>query len=91
MTISSSRLAQQDLAIFSLTFSATGSATGPAEFSLQYSTTGAGGTFITFSPYVIDDTPGFSAGTYQAAHQFSFDLTGVEGTQGNNADVVFVS
>ena len=70
-----------------VTFSATGSATGPRDFSLQYSTTGTGGTFVSAGSYMLASSPGFS-GTYQPVHQYSFDLSGITGLD-NNADVVF--
>ena len=71
-----------------VTFSSLRSGTGPATFSLQYSSTGAGGTFTEFTPYTILDTPSWSSATYRPEHQFSFDLSGIAALD-NNANVVF--
>ena len=71
-----------------VTFSQFGSATGPRDFSLQYSTTGTGGVFSSFQSYTVASTPGFTTGTYQAGHQYSFNLSGISALN-NNANVVF--
>ena len=76
-----------------ITFSQTGSGTGPRDFSLQYSLTGAGGAFIPFASYaVLENTSGnggvWSTTLYRPNYQFTFDLSSITGLN-NNPNIAF--
>jgi PEP-CTERM motif len=70
-----------------VSYSQTGSNTGPRDFKLQYSTTGIGGSFVDFSSYAITNDS-WNAVTPVPASFRSFDLTAI-GALAGNTDVVF--
>ncbi len=72
----------------SVSYDQTGSSTGPRDFALQYSTTGASGTFTTLagSAYQLTGTS-FSATTANAALTHTFDLSSIVGLNANANDV----
>ncbi|MDD5139150.1 MAG: hypothetical protein PHY43_02685 [Verrucomicrobiales bacterium] len=70
----------------SVSFNQVGSATGPRDFNLQYSTDGI--SFTTFTSYSLPSSPtSWSSGSSNALSVFSFDLSAI--TALNNATVVY--
>lgn len=72
-------------------FDMVGSSTGPANFKIQYSTTGTGGTFTDLAggTYTLDSTS-FSSGTVKTTTppRFLFDLSSIAALN-NNANAAF--
>lgn len=60
-----------------VSFDEIGSATGPSQFALVYSTDGT--TFSTAGTYTVAAAPAWSSGASQAAFNHAFDLSGVSG------------
>lgn len=70
-----------------VSFSQTGSNTGPRDFELQYSTSGVGGPFVDFATYAVSNDS-WNSGTPNPISFESFDLTAI-GALAGNTDVVF--
>lgn len=70
-----------------VTFSQFSSSTGPQTFSLQYSTTGAGGAFNSAGSYTVGSVS-YTGSSYDSTSVRTFDLSLVTGLN-SNPDVVF--
>ena len=68
-------LSTLNYASLTISFDATGSSTGPTDFTLQYSTNGT--TFSNFANYTVTLATWVTNGTPQTASNYSFDLSAV--------------
>lgn len=68
-----------------VTFSQASSGTGPANFVLQYSTSGPSGSFSDFAPYTVSSTAFFDSAVYKPENQKVFDLSAISDLNENSS------